>query len=432
MKRWEKYLQTLERFGVRLGLRNITAFLRHVDNPHRKLRAILIGGTNGKGSTASFLAAVLKASGYRVGLYTSPHLHDVRERIRINGQAIPEDRIEDIVSRGRKVVGGRPSLSSVTYFEFVTAVAFLYFCEEKVDLAVVEVGMGGRLDATNLLRPLVSVITTVSMDHEGYLGNTPARIAREKAGIIHTGGSVVTGVWQRDIQEILEKTCRRKKARLHVYGRDFYGRYRTQGRYDFFGRDIKAPGLSLGLRGRHQGRNAGLALASLEVLRDKGYAAGESAISAGMGHTRWPCRLEVIRKDPAIILDGAHNPDGAYALSAALKEEFRWRRFFLVFGVLKDKDYRSMLTWLSPLADRVYLTAPRSDRALPPSCILRDIPSLGQKAGVARDVGTALREAREEAHPEDIICVTGSLFTASAAREFFRRDAFGPPQADSG
>ena len=417
----ERFLGSLERFGVRLGLDNVSDLLRRLGDPQKRLRAIHIGGTNGKGSTAACLSSILTQAGYRVGLYTSPHLHDFRERIQINGNWISPDRIDDLVAHVRRVLHHRHGRFPVTYFECVTAIAFLYFYEEKVDLAVVEVGMGGRMDATNLLQSLVSVISTVSMDHQEYLGHTLSKITREKAGIIHPGGTVVSGVWQKDLQKILIDICGEKMAHLFLYGRDFSTRYRAGGTCDYYGMNTKLSDLALGLHGRHQGKNAGLTLASVELLRDKGYRIGKKAILSGLTCVQWPCRLEVVGRRPLIVLDGAHNADGAYVLSAALKEEFRWDRLFLIFGVLRNKDYPTMLSWLSPLANRIILTQPGTDRALSPRQILKILPTLSEKACITRDVREALERACEEAGPRDCICVSGSLFTAAAARQVLCR-----------
>jgi len=412
----EKYLNRLQRFGVRLGLRNVASFLNLLGNPQRKLSAIHIGGTNGKGSTAAFIASILRKAGYRVGLYTSPHIHDVRERIQINGNLISKDRFDNLIRQLRGFLESRRSAPPVTYFEFLTALSFQYFLEENIDIAVIEVGMGGRLDATNLIHPLVSVISTVSMDHEEYLGNTLVKIAREKAGIIQHGGILVTGVWQRDLQKMFGEICKRKKSQISHYAQDFYSRYRAGGICDYYGRTTILSGLSLCLRGRHQGRNVSLALATIEHLRERGFRAGDEAVLTGIKDVQWPCRLEVVREKPLVVLDGAHNAEGAHVLSIALKEEFLWKRLFLVFGVLSDKDYSGMLSWISPLADRVILTRPRSDRALSPKFILNALPHLSRKASIVSNPGDAVEEALDAARPDDCICVCGSLFTAAAAR----------------
>lgn len=414
----EEYLNRLQRFGVRLGLRNVASFLHLLGNPQKKLRAVHIGGTNGKGSTAAFIASILRKAGHRVGLYTSPHIHDVRERIQINGKYISKDRLDDLIRRLKGIMEGRRSALPVTYFEFLTALSFQYFLEEDIDIAVIEVGMGGRLDATNLIHPLVSVISTVSMDHEEYLGNTLVKIAREKAGIVKHDGIVVTGVWQRDLQKMFGEICKGKKSQIFYYAQDFYGRYRAGGVCDYYGRTMALSGLSLGLRGRHQGRNVSLALASIEHLREKGFKAGDEAVLAGIKDVQWPCRLEVVREKPLVVLDGAHNSEGAHVLSIALKEEFFWKRLFLVFGVLSDKDYSGMLSWISPLADRVILTRPRSDRALSPDIILNALPHLSRKASIVSDPGDAVERALNAARPDDCICVCGSLFTAAAGRKY--------------
>ncbi|MGD0783170.1 MAG: folylpolyglutamate synthase/dihydrofolate synthase family protein, partial [Candidatus Aminicenantales bacterium] len=337
------YLQSLLRFGVKLGLQNVAAVLAACGDPQRRYPSVHVAGTNGKGSVCAMLASTLEADGRRVGLYTSPHLADVRERIRIGGRPIAEADFDRLLGRIRKTIGrllaaGRLE-AQPTYFEVLTILAFLHFAERKVDIAVLEVGMGGRFDATNIVTPLVSVITSISLDHREYLGRTLAAIAFEKAGIIKPGVPVVSGVEGGAAAAVI----RRRAGELHaplvpVFGRDaalFAARtvagYRF--RYDFCGESFP---FRLKLPGRHQGENAAVAIAAARTLGCVGKPLDRRVILAGLAAAEWPGRLEAVGRRPLVLLDGAHNEDGARALAAYIRDFVRGP-LVLVFAMLKDK-----------------------------------------------------------------------------------------------
>lgn len=433
------YLFGLQRFGIKLGLAHITALLRHLDNPHQKFPSIHIAGSNGKGSTAAFLSSILQQAGYRVGLYTSPHLVDFRERIQINGLPIETKRVIALTEKIREEVGAMarrgelwalqdpsqlpqgfdPTRATITFFEFTTAMAFTYFWEERVEIAVIEVGMGGRLDATNVLDPLASLISSISLEHREYLGKTLPDIAQEKAGIIKVGRPLFTIAHQPKVIEVFEERCRELGAPFYVFGRDFRAKRERSGSMRFEGRRCRWSHLSLGLLGSHQIRNAALALAAVESLLESGWTIGESHVRQGLRDVRWPGRLELVTRKPKILLDGAHNPGAARVLKRALgEEEFRRDRLFLVMGVMADKDIRGMMGYLVPLADLVILTRPRMDRAASLGRLRAEAQPFQKPMVEIEEVGAAVQYALSQAGEEDLILVSGSLFTVGEARQY--------------
>ncbi len=406
------YLKSLEKVGINLGLREISAVMERLGNPQNEYRSILIAGTNGKGSTAAMLSSVLSSAGLRVGLYTSPHLSDFRERIRVNNDLISENELAALAGETRRFSEGR-----LTYFEFATALAFLHFRRRGVDIAVLETGMGGRLDATNIVNPELSIITNISADHMEYLGKNLTQISREKAGIIKRNGICITGVRSKPALAVLEETCGLRRSKLLVLGRDMSVRGRKGGGFDYRGlsqtfRDLRVP-----LVGRHQLDNAALALAAVEVLGEKGLPIPENRIREGLASTRWEGRLEIMSRSPLVILDGAHNPAGISALLKALAGNFSCRKLIFVFGVLRDKDYRSMLGRVCRAADRVVLTTPASERALP----AEQAGPLPAGTIVEKSPALALQKALSYAGPDDIVCVAGSLYLVAEIREILAK-----------
>ena len=399
------YLAGLNPLGIRLGLDAIRSLLGSLNDPQRAFPSVLIAGTNGKGSVAAMTASILSAAGFRTGLYTSPDLIDLRERIRIDGRMISRGEMaacaEEVRSRVRE---------QVSYFEFLTAIAFLHFQRQKAEIAVLEVGMGGRLDATNVVVPLVSVITNISLEHREHLGRTLAEIAREKGGIIKEGGVCLTAARQKPVIGTLEGICRERGARLFRVGREIRTTIHWDGTFSYWGIEGRRhERLLCPLSGRHQISNAALALAAVEQLGKAGFRVGEGAVSDGLRQTRWEGRLEILRRSPLLIVDGAHNPAGVAALCRALQKDFPHRRLILLFGVLGDKDYRTMAKRLFPLADRVILTRPHSERALSPDLLLTIIGAVSG-VEVIEDPGRALHHALSIAGEDDLICAAGSLY----------------------
>lgn len=409
------YLAGLNPLGIRLGLDAIRSLLGRLGDPQGGFPSVLIAGTNGKGSVAAMTASIFSAAGFRTGLYTSPDLIDVRERIRIDGRMISRREMaactEQIRSRVRE---------QVSYFEFLTAIAFLHFQRQKTDIAVLEVGMGGRLDATNVVLPLVSVVTNISLEHREHLGNTLAEIAREKGGIIKEGGVCLTAVRQKPVIGALEAICQERGARLYRVGKEIRTTIHRDGTFSCRGvGGRRHERLYCPLLGRHQIANAALALAVVEQVGDAGFRVGDEAVSGGLKQTRWEGRLEILRRSPLVIVDGAHNPAGVATLCRALQKDFPHRRLILLFGVLGDKDYRTMAKKLFPLADRVILTRPHSARALPPDLLLATAGAVSD-VEVVEDPGRALRDALLLAGEDDLICAAGSLYLAGEIKKLIQ------------
>jgi len=412
------YLFGLQRFGIKLGLANIEKLLSLLGNPHKKLRCVHIAGTNGKGSTAAFLHSILTHSGYHAGLFTSPHLVDFTERIRINDTAIPRTRVVQLVQQIR-ATSTQAGLENITFFEFITALAFQYFAEEKTDPVVVETGMGGRLDATNVVHPLITIITSISLEHQVYLGNTLEKIAEEKAGIIKKNTPLLAGARQSGVIRLFAGKCQTLQAPFYVLGKNILCRKAGPGALNYSGLDVSLKNVQLGLLGDHQMRNAGLALGAAELLRRQGFDIQEQALIKGMQKTRWPGRLEVIRQKPAVVLDGAHNPEAWKALRETLRKYFSFKSLFMVIGVMQDKDITRMIETLTPDAHTVIFCKPKMDRAAGKTAIASCMAACPEKKILwIEDTATAVNKALELAAPDDLICVTGSLFTVGEAREY--------------
>ena len=433
-----RYLDNLQFFKIKLGLESMNAFLDDVGHPQRHCRFIHVAGTNGKGSVSVTLLSILASAGYRVGLYTSPHLSSVRERFRINDSFISQEEFAAIATDIRGILAGR----QITYFEFTTALAMLWFAREQVDVAILEVGMGGRLDATNVVHPLVSVITNVSMDHEAYLGNTLAEVAFEKAGVIKPGVPVVSGVADDVSRTVVEQTCRERGAELWLLGRDFCGEGAGRGSWNYRGPGqggAAFSGLPCRLGGPHQESNAALAVATLEVVRRQ-LPVSEEALRAGLAQVHWPGRMEYFCLDratrkqldcpeqgaaagppnPALrryLLDGAHNPAGVATLGQALASSFADDRLIMIWASMADKDVAPMLAAIAPFCTRIILTRAESERSALPERLRELLPESCRAAALcAPTVAEALRLAEELASPADLIGVAGSLYLIGAAR----------------
>jgi dihydrofolate synthase/folylpolyglutamate synthase len=413
------YLYHLEKFGMIFGLTQIEKILNAIGNPHREIQAIHVGGTNGKGSTAAMMASILQKEGYRVGLYTSPHLTRFTERIRVNGKEIEEEEVAVLTERMKKEIESAGIASPFTFFDFTTAMALYYFNQKLVDLAILEVGLGGRLDSTNVVDPLISIITNVAKDHEEYLGKTISKIAKEKAGIIKKGRPLITAATQPRVLRLFSKTCQEKRSPYFRVGKEF--RYVRTGdeEFDYEGLDRKLWGLRLNLKGFHQVVNAATALGAMEVLESLGYRVSTEAMVDGLRGVDWPGRLEMVSSSPRVILDGAHNPAGALALKESLEKEFQYQHLILLVGIMKDKDSRSMLHLLAPLAEHIILTRPHTDRATPPLLLRKALGENGKRTEIEEDLKKAIDRGLSLTREEDLLCITGSLYTVGEARSYF-------------
>jgi len=413
------YLFGLQKFGIKFGLSNISRLLELVGNPHKTLKTVHIAGTNGKGSTAATIASIMKEAGYKVGLYTSPHLIDFTERIKISGKEIEEGEVVRLTEYIRSKVQDsefKDELERITFFEFTTAMALIYFKEKEVDMAVMETGMGGRLDATNVIGPLVSVITNISVEHKEYLGDTIEAVASEKAGIIKDGVPILTGVDQPAAFQVIERICNEKRAPLYRLGRDFSFHRKGFNNFSYNGINESFDLLTLNLRGGHQFQNASLAVAAVEMLKNKGFLIPPEALIDGLGKVSWPGRLETISQSPMIILDGAHNPAGAEMLSRAIKEELEFNRLYLVLGIMADKEVEGIISPLAPLAHEIILSRPKYERASNPSDLLPLTRRYNVNCTAFNDLREAIDYAKSRAGNEDLIIISGSLFTVGEAR----------------
>ena len=425
----------------KFDLAHMRVLLEALGNPQNRFPGVLIAGTNGKGSTAATLASILQASGLRTGLYTSPHLVRINERVRINREAIPDGDfalLHDVVERtAERLVTDGELPWHPSFFEMLTAMAFEYFARQKVEIAVLEVGMGGRLDATNVVEPLVSVITDISLDHQKFLGDTVAEIAREKAGIIRPGGVVVTLPQSPEANDVIGRAILQQNARAvsavpyvppvspaaaptvsrqdsTADGREmnlFVSNYPLQ----ILGKEIL---IASPLVGRHQLRNIALALAAAEELRNKAFPVTAEAIERGVRQTHWPGRLQVIpagEEWPEVLLDVAHNPAGAWALRAGISALYGERRFTMVFGAMRDKAIAEIAEILFPLSERVIATQAPNPR----SASVAEIRAAAQRTSSeildADNVSSALQRARQVTSADGLIVVTGSIYVVGEA-----------------
>jgi dihydrofolate synthase / folylpolyglutamate synthase len=403
------YLCRLQKHGIKLGLETMTALTARLGMPQNRYRTLHIAGTNGKGSTAAMAAAMLQAAGYRVGLYTSPHLVDFRERIRVNGEMIPESRVAQLTDQLQAL--HQPELSP-TFFEYTTAMAFQHFADTAVDVAVLEVGLGGRFDATNVVTPMACAITTIALDHQAYLGSTLSSIAFEKAGIIKPGVPVVLGRLDDDARRTIEQVARERQAPVFRIGEHFHTEGEEPRQFSYRGVGMHYDGLTCVLAGHHQLDNAACALALLEAAAPQGIVITSEAVRTGLQAVSWVGRLEVVDRRPTILLDGAHNPAAATALADFLTGADRLHRsrpVILVLGMMRDKDHRGFVEPLRGLVDEVVLT--QAD--LPRSATARELQSsLGDLLShphVVPSLSDAMALARQLATPDGLVCVTGSL-----------------------
>jgi dihydrofolate synthase/folylpolyglutamate synthase len=413
------FLGEARRFGMKLGLENMLGLAKELGNPHNDLKFIHIAGTNGKGSTAAFCANVLKESGHRVGLYTSPHLIQLGERIQVNGIQISKERIAEGLEL-IKTISESKNLA-LTFFEIVTGLALWYFKNEKVDIVVWETGLGGRLDATNIVIPEVSIITRIAKDHTQYLGTELSQIAAEKAGIIKPKVPVVSAPQEKEVKKVIEKVAQEKSASLQIVG-DNLAIKDLNGGSDFG--DCRSPlqseyririgdqSFSLGLVGSHQVENAGCAYLAMQVLKQKGWKISDDSIKRGLETVSWPGRFQFLSKEPVIVLDGAHNPDGLKQVLKTWKEIVGSEKFHLVFGMVSDKDSTELTTLLAPFAKTVSCIKLTNERAMSPKDLLEKFNSVPHFS--YENWSQAWPEVKERAKSCPTL-IAGSLFLVGEA-----------------
>ncbi|MFA5906323.1 MAG: folylpolyglutamate synthase/dihydrofolate synthase family protein [Desulfobacula sp.] len=427
---YQDCLQTiykLGRFGIKLELETITDILCRLGNPHKKFKTVHVAGTNGKGSTAVYIASILQAAGFKTGVYTSPHLVRFNERIKINGKEISNDQVVDAYEAVQAEDMGK---RKATYFEIATAVGFYHFAKEAVDWTVVETGMGGRFDATNVILPEVSVITNLSIEHTDYLGKTIKALAWEKGGIIKPGIPVVTAVSQPSGREVLQNIAKEKASGLFFFKKEFsIKKIQKEELYTYTGLQNHFDHLKKPLPGEHQKENMSLALAACELIfkKHKGidprYDLTETLVKEGLSQARWPGRLEHVRENPLVILDGAHNLHAVKVLGKYLSSFLKGRTLTLVLGILDDKPHEKMLEHLVPLAGRVIITKAKINRSLDSAVLKAEAERLAQgPVIIIEDVKQAVTHAIKTSKKADVICVAGSLYVVGEAKEKFDND----------
>jgi dihydrofolate synthase / folylpolyglutamate synthase len=446
------YLDSLTDYEKRTGyvysaetfdLRRPRELLALLGNPQDRFPSVLVAGTKGKGSTSVMIASILRASGRRVGLYSQPHLHSFRERIRVDSKLITSEQfalaVESVIPAVERFRRERPELGMPTSYEVVTAAAFLFFVSQRPDLVVLEVGLGGRLDATNVATPLVSVITPISLDHVHLLGDTIAKIAAEKAGIIKEGGVVVAARQTEEAMGVIRGVATERGARVVVAAAVAEGEakknasspggtlaegepahpIRESTAVDLRGESGRLYHLEIPLLGAHQVANAATAITVVEQLGKLGFPVDADAVERGMREVRWPGRLEIVSRSPLTVVDGAHNGDSAQKLAAALRECFAYRRLILLLGTSSDKDVEGIASALAPEAWTVIATRSRHPRAADPERLAAEARRWCPRVEISPDLAAAIARATALAGPSDLICITGSLFTVADARDCF-------------
>ncbi len=408
----QSFLDGLGFFGWQLGLERIEKLCAHFGQPQLKYPTAHLAGTNGKGSTAAMLAAIGKSAGLRTGLYTSPHLVRLNERIQINGAPVSFQEIEDVLKSCRASI----EKLQATYFEALTVIAFQIFAQRKVELAVIETGLGGRLDATNVVQPEVSVITTIGLEHQKHLGRTLAAIAREKAGIIKKNTACVSGVQQEAARKPIRQRCRQLRAPLYELSEyaaiqnisaSPNGLQFSLASSHF---NLNLANVACALLGRHQANNAALAILAARLLREKKFSMPDDAIRRGLQTAYWPARLQVLQTQPAIIVDAAHNADGMRVLARNLKESFKFRRLLVVMGLLADKALSPIFRAWQDLSPRFFFATPPTDRGRPATQLAQAARELGFHAKAFATPAIAFAEARQNCRDDDMLCVTGSHY----------------------
>jgi dihydrofolate synthase / folylpolyglutamate synthase len=395
--------------AAKFDLENISVLAERLGRPDRAYPSAHIAGTNGKGSTAAFLESILRHAGFRTGLNTSPHLEKINERIRINGAEITDEAFAETFARIRGVIEELLAAGKLrahpTYFECVTAMAFEYFARERVDFAVFEVGLGGRLDATNILSPVVSIITRIDFDHENFLGHSLREIAGEKAGILKRDVPLVLAEQRPEAREVILAHAQELGCPVTEAGAD------------------PSLGIAPSLPGRFQLQNAQNAVAAARVLQNRGYRIPAGAITEGIANTVWPGRLEKLQSNPDVYLDGAHNPSAAFELAAFLEQNFAGRKIWLLFAALRDKAVDEVAGLLFPRAEEVILTAPRTPRAVSPAQLAEIAGHHAARFSVIPEAEQALDYALSKAAPDDAIFITGSLYLVGQLRHYWKNRA---------
>ncbi|WP_251860970.1 folylpolyglutamate synthase/dihydrofolate synthase family protein [Clostridium sp. Marseille-Q2269] len=426
-KEAREYIQSKAKFGSNLGLERTEKLLELLGNPHKTLKCIHIAGTNGKGSTTAMIVEVLKESGYTVGMYTSPYIEEFEERIQINGNNICKDDLSHIITKVSSVVEQVENMGyeNPTEFEIITVAMFYYFCVKKVDFAVIEVGLGGKLDSTNVLNPILSIITSISYDHMKILGDTLGKIAYEKAGIIKNA-PVIMYPQNKEAEKIIEEVCKEKKCNLIKVENNItnlkiddieknreYQSFKLQTRENFY--DI-----CLSLLGEHQIKNCATVILALEELIRLGVNIEKSHIIVALKKVKWPARLEIISKNPLTVIDGAHNIGGIESLKNNVDKYFTYNKLILILGILKDKQVEDMIKILTPLAHRVLTVTPHNDRGESSEELMHIVDKYNKNCEYFKSYKECYDKAKYYSENGDMILISGSLYMVGDMRKLIR------------
>lgn len=404
------FLYSLQKYGIKFGLSKTENLLKDMGNPEKRLKFIHVAGTNGKGSVATYITSILKSAGYKTGLYTSPHLVTFRERMKINGEFISE---QDVIYYTNMVKEIMNEQEPPTFFEAVTAMAIKYFCDKEADVVVLETGMGGRLDATNVVKPILTIITNISMEHQEFLGNTLIQIAKEKAGIIKDNIPLISGVNQDEVIDLFKRYAEEKNVPFYLLNKDFSCNENLDGEYLYHGIKNSFEKLKSGLKGKYQRDNLAISLAASEILMDIGFEISKKDIFKGVEEAFWPGRMHLISNSPKILLDGAHNIAAMDNLILSLSQ-INYKKLILVIGVMADKDVRNILKLIVPKSDFTIYTRPKYYRAMDPAKLKEHI-DIEHNCEIIENLDDAIYHAKDIAGREDLILITGSLFTVGEA-----------------
>ena len=417
-----KYIYQLNTFSSRLDLKGIKYLLKLLGNPHNNYHTVHVGGTNGKGSTAAMINSILIKSGYKTGLFTSPYLEKFPERIKINNEEISRDEITSFI---KKIIYKIEELSLTgfekpTTFEIITTMCFDFFAKQNIDIGVMEVGLGGRFDATNVITPSVSVITPISFDHTNVLGNTIEEITYEKSGIIKKDGTTVVAPQNREADEMIQRICKDRSNNLYRVNEDI--KFQLKGSslsgtvFDVQGLENNYNDLKIKLIGEHQVINAAVAIGAIETLSMKGFHITKESIKTGLYETYWPGRMEIISKDPKILIDVAHNVHSMKILKNTIQNHMKYDNLILVLGVLRDKNYPKMVKEIVPIANTVITVEPDSNRALKVEDLVEEVKKYNCNCIIGKDIEKAIKKALEIANEKDLICFAGSIYLAGKVR----------------
>lgn len=422
-----KYIQNTAKFGMNFGLQRTEKILELLGNPHEKLKLIHIAGTNGKGSTTAMLSQVLIEGGYKTGMFTSPYLEEFEERIQINNENIPKGRLCEIISKVKVAIDEVIALGfeHPTEFEIITCAMFLYFYEESIDIGIIEVGLGGRLDSTNVITPILTIITAISYDHVNILGNSLGEIAGEKAGIIKEKISLVSYPQEKEADEVIVNVAKEKNSKVVQVTKDCVNFVKVVDTGENTYQKIsinskKVYEFNLALLGKHQILNAAVVVSAVEELIENGFKISEDNMRNAFENVRWKGRMEIMKRKPLIVIDGAHNLGGIESLIESVKVYFKYDNIKLILGILSDKEVHKMVEKVACIAEKIYTVTPHSDRAELASELKKVVSQYNENVKSYIDYGDALNEALNDSAENDLILISGSLYMIGDMRKLIR------------